>query len=430
MSDGPINFYSLSTGYCGTRYYHHALRPATNAEIWHQPGHDDIAEVTFILERRLESDPDAFVRADLAEFPNLMRRIDKRLALPWVYGDTLNWMRSLACMLYKHIGPQRLRLVELVRHPVAACRSMLAAERRSASDGVSDLALAEEMARRWVRQYTYIRQQLRAIDKPQVCRTIRLEDTGLEQIRDLYDFLGLEGFDAEAVTALLGNTSRDIRHSHRQASDHPASREELRAIWQVCGPLAAQYGYAEDERMYNDAPSRPVRAAAAQPMTTEEAERRPTTVKLWNCRGLGLIVRGQSGVTYVNQAGGPICFWANAEGAYVPLAEDGERSPARTLFEYFSLRRDKEFMRSIRTQDADFIDRVLAEHGLANITVNRSRIGETWDVHAWETWTGLFEAPWEAWAPVRVAPSPYSRVAGVLSGPEMLDAVLVWENSN
>ena len=137
-------------------------------------------------------------------------------------------------MLYKYIGPERLRLVELVRHPVATCRSMLADARRSVSDETSDLALAEEMARRWLRQYTCIRRQITEIDNPQVCKTIRLEDTGLDQIRDLYEFLGLQGFVADAITAVVGNTSRDIRHSHRQDSSYPASREELRAVWRVC----------------------------------------------------------------------------------------------------------------------------------------------------------------------------------------------------
>jgi len=111
MSERPINFYFLSTGFCGTRFYHHALRAATNAEVWHQPGHEDIAEITDEMERRFDRSPEVFRQSDISEFPRLARRIGKRLSLPWVYGDTLNWMRGVGWMLYKNVGPERLRLV-------------------------------------------------------------------------------------------------------------------------------------------------------------------------------------------------------------------------------------------------------------------------------------------------------------------------------
>ena len=126
MSSLPNNFYFLSTGYSGTRFYHHVLRLASNAEVWHQPGHEDICDIVDLMEKRFTDDPKSCLDADLTEFPSVRRRIDKRLSLPWVYGDTLNWMRGLAYMLHKYIGPDRLRLVQLIRHPLATCRSILA----------------------------------------------------------------------------------------------------------------------------------------------------------------------------------------------------------------------------------------------------------------------------------------------------------------
>jgi len=431
MNKQPINFYFLSSGYCGTRFYHHLLRSATNAEVWHQPGHDDITEITDLLEERFIRDPEAFINTTMDEFPRLRRRIDRRLSLPWIYGDTLNWMRGLGLMLYRYIGPERLRLVELVRHPVAACRSMMTGHHRSTDEESSDIALAEDMARRWVRYYSYIRRQFEAINDPTVCRTVRLEDTGFELIRELYGFLSLEGFDETAISALLTNTAKDVRHQHNRDAQVPASEEELRAIWEISASLAEAYGYTEEEKYYKEAPSRPPgRVPCAS--TTDEGENRSPLVQLVDFRGLGLIVRCPSGIQHVNPCGGPMSFWLRTEGAFVPLAEDGEGTPGRRLFEYFLLRRKKEFMSRIQESDADFIDSVLADRGIDFIKVNRSRIGENWDLSEWRTWTwdDLCVAPWEAWVPVGVRSAPYSTIQGVLSGYHSTEAVLVWENSN
>jgi hypothetical protein len=435
MNHDPINFYFLSTGYCGTRFYHHALGPATNAEVWHQPGHEEIVDIVNLMEERFEKDPASFLSTKITEFPSLMRRIDKRLALPWVYGDTLNWMRALGYMLYKYIGPERMRLVQLVRHPVATCRSKLADLARPSDEPRSDLALAEELARGWVRQYSSIQYQFQAINDPAVCRTVRLEDVSLEQIRSLYDFLGLEGFSEPAITTLLTTTTKDIRHSHREASQASASKEELRAVWRLCEPLALQYGYKEEEGYYEDAPSRPARPAPSPP-NQNAPDSRPASVKLFDTRAFGLIIRCASGIRYINQAGGPICFWLQAEGSFVPLTEPGLGTPGQRLFEHFHLRRNKDFMSSVKQSDADFIDALLVEHGMGFIKVDRSRISSSikgsWDLHSWKTWKGtnLSAAPWEAWVPVQVRRAAYDKIRGVLSECEASEAILVWENSN
>jgi hypothetical protein len=89
-------------------------------------------------------------------------------------------------------------------------------------------------------------------------------------------------------------------------------------------------------------------------------------------------------------------------------------------------------MRGVRQEDADFVDTLLAEHGLGFIKVNRSGIGQEWDIFAWQTWDwgALLSSPWEGWLPVRVEAAPYNKLTGVMSGVDSADAVLVWENSN
>jgi hypothetical protein len=426
----PINFYFLSTGFCGTRFYHHALKQARNAEVWHQPGHEDIAEIVNLMEDRFDGDPKGFMGTSITEFPRLKRRIDKRLSLPWIYGDTLNWMRGLGAMLYEYIGPDRLRLVQLVRHPVATCRSMLADARQSSQVEYSDIGFAREVARRWVHQYSYIRHQFQQIDNERVCRTVRLEDIGLQQLSELYGFLSLEGFDESVILALLSNTTKDVRHYHRKNAAVPASREELRAIWEVCGPLATEYGYQEEEEFYSTAPSRST-LRTTPPPPQDEIDRRPASVKLHDYRGLGLILRCPSGIRYVNTGAGPLALWLRGEeGAFVPLAEGGEGTPADRLLRRFLFRRDKEMMSSINEGDADFIDSLLAETGMDFIKVNRSRLGEQWDLAAWETWDeSIRGVPWEAWVPVHIRAAPYTRLWGVLTGCDG-EGILVWENSN
>lgn len=436
MSDLPINFYFLSTGYSGTRFYHHVLRHASNAEVWHQPGHEDIADIVHLMEERFINDPSHCLNADLTDFPAVQRRIDKRLSLPWVYGDTLNWMRGLAYMLHKYIGPDRLRLVQLIRHPLATCRSIMSMSERSVTEQWSDISLAEETARHWVRQYSWIQYQFDAINNDAECRTVRLEDTSLELIKSLYDFLGLDGFDEGSIGRLLTNKTQDVKHFHNRQAQIPASKEELSIIWDICGDLASRYGYVEDEAFYADAPSRPPLklADAPTPTSVQITNVQPTSVKLFGHKGLGLIIKCPSKLQYINQSGGPICFWLHAEGAFVPLAEGGVGTPGHRLFEYFHLSSDKTFMRSVESADADFIDSVLMESGFDYIKVNRSRIGKAKDFQAesWETWNGeeLTATPWEAWVPVRIQNTLYDRLHGVLSGYESDEAILIWENSN
>lgn len=431
MSSNHANFYFLSSGFCGTRFHYHALRLATNAEVWHQPGHEEISEITNLVEKLFGADPVGSLQFALEQFPRVRRRIDKRLSLPWIYGDTLNWMRGMGYMLYRYIGPERLRLVQLIRHPTATCRSILAHVRGPSPTDSSDVNLAEQIARRWVRQYAHIRYQFEAIADPGLCKTIKLEDNGLAQLRDLYSFLGLEGFDEPAIDRLLEEQRKEVRHSHLPEASVLASKEELLAIWRVCRPLAEQYGYREDETLYDEAPSRPVRHVSSEAMEDDGTRTPQPWVKLLDFRGLGLIIRSPSGIRYINQAGGPICFWLHAEGAFIPLVEAGEGTAGQRLFDHFHLRRDKTFMSQVNQTDADFIDGLLAEQGLGFITVNRARIGEEWDLFAWETWgDDIASAPWEAWVPVRVRPTAYDRLSGTVSGVDAEEAILVWENSN
>ena len=156
----------------------------------------------------------------------------------WPYG----------LMLSRYIGHDRLRLVHLIRHPVATCRSYLAADwsRYCYEDGRPRIT-AEMAAAHWIRRNACIREQFQAIADPSVCRVLRLEDASLATLRSLFAFLGLEGFDEQKISHVMNDTSKDVRHSHLAGDDFAATKEELQLIWQLCA-LAREYGYEEEPK--------------------------------------------------------------------------------------------------------------------------------------------------------------------------------------
>ena len=81
MKSNHINFYFLSSGFCGTRFHYHALRLATNAEVWHQPGHEEIGELTNLMEQQYDQDHNSILLSDFKDYLTIKRRIDKRLQL-------------------------------------------------------------------------------------------------------------------------------------------------------------------------------------------------------------------------------------------------------------------------------------------------------------------------------------------------------------
>ncbi len=64
-----------------------------------------------------------------------------------------------------------------------------------------------------------IQLQFEHINDPSLCKVVRLEDASVDLFRELYDFLELEGFDAEEVNRLVNDKSDSVRHSHMARMD-------------------------------------------------------------------------------------------------------------------------------------------------------------------------------------------------------------------
>lgn len=252
-------FYFLSTGRVGTRFFSRALGTATNATVYHQPGpdlrHTLVREAVSLYRRN----PDAFRAMRLSDHARLETKILKQLADPRpVYGDTLNHMFPFGCMLHGYLGAERLRLVHLVRDPVTCGRSILKSERdddpklpgrfadlRPPTFLEGDTA-AEKTTTIWNGVNGMIADQFDWIDDSRVCKRVRLEDTSVELVHELFAFLGLEGFERGWIEDLLGDTSSAVRHSHVSQPANQRrepSKAELELIAARCRPLAERFGY-------------------------------------------------------------------------------------------------------------------------------------------------------------------------------------------
>lgn len=254
-----MNFYFLSTGRVGTRFFAKVLGTAPNAYVRHQPSpqlkHSVVREVVSCF----VNDPRRYESLSLADFPRLEEKIMRQLSFPFeVYGDTLNHMFPFGLMLYKYFGPEKLRLIHLIRHPVGCGRSILKSERDDDGQGrfeelrppefLTGKTPAEKAADIWNGVNGMIRTQFEIINNPSVCRVFRLEDVSRDSIKDLFDFLCLKGWEENRIAALMADRSHDVRHSHIRYPGNTkidATKEELASISKRCAPLARLFGYEQ-----------------------------------------------------------------------------------------------------------------------------------------------------------------------------------------
>jgi hypothetical protein len=250
-----LNFYFLSTGRCGTRFFSKVLETATNAVVFHQP-QPYLADTMRAVVQQYIKNREQFARLQVKDFPQLKEKLELQATYPKaVYGDTLNSMFPFGHLLYQHFGAEKLRLIHLLRNPVDCGRSILKVEREGGGTNFrprSKLFLegttsAERTGHLWNNINNMIKHQFDLINDPSVCETIRLEDVSLGLIRDLFAFLQLEGFDAKRIEALMQDKSPEVRHSHVAVrTDVPdASAEELETIRRITAATAFQFGYGQ-----------------------------------------------------------------------------------------------------------------------------------------------------------------------------------------
>ncbi len=247
-----MNFYFLSTGRCGTRFFARVLDTATNAVVLHEPSphlQNDMSELAplYIINKC------DFQRATVKDYSSLKLKILLHQTIrSQIYGETFHKLFPFGHILYKYLGPSKLRLVHLIRDPVTCCRSYLKVERDNGGIGRTHLPsaliegrnAAEQVANLWNNINEMIQYEFKIIDNPTICKTVRLEDTDLDSIRELFEFLQLDGFNEREIARLMNDTSQDVRHSHiRKSIRRDATYDELETVARICAPLAAEFGY-------------------------------------------------------------------------------------------------------------------------------------------------------------------------------------------
>ncbi len=248
-----LNFYFLSTGRCGTRFFSRVLETATNAIVFHQP-QPYLADTMRAVVLHYVNNREQFGQLRVNEFPQLEEKLELQSTYPKeVYGDTLNSMFPFGHLLYEYFGAEKLRLIHLIRNPVDCGRSILKVERAEGGTNFlprSKLFLegttsSEKAGHLWNNVNKMIKYQFDLINDASVCKTVRLEDVNLDRIRELFDFLKLEGFDEKRIHSLMQDKSPEVRHSHvaMRTDMRDASDEELETVRRITQATAEQFDY-------------------------------------------------------------------------------------------------------------------------------------------------------------------------------------------
>lgn len=138
-------------------------------------------------------------------------------------------------------------------------------------------------------------------------------------------------------------------------------------------------------------------------------------IRLWQSKGIGLVLLFASGVRYSNQTGGHTCLHPEVEGAYVPLVsemvdQEGELTAYFTGPKWGGWCSD-----GIDEETADFVDSVLEKSPhTERVKVDRSRLS---DSH-------------EAWVHVLLSSTDEDAAFREIDGFPRSGAVLTWENSD
>ncbi len=248
----PGSFFVMSTGRSGTQTLAAMLKMAENANVWHHPQPYMIQETLHAY--RGEIDPGPTFWAGRGQI--IRSAWDQGL----IHGETDHNMTPFCGEIARAVPGAKF--VVLVRDPREFVRSGM---RRNYYRGVgeweegrlrprSDDPTFESWSKRdqfekvcwlWRETYEHIERMCREIGDDRVY-VLRFEDliASPDATRDLFNFIGLDGYDETQARAILGK-----KMNAQQVGDfpHPSKwTDELHNLcWDEVGELASVYGYPE-----------------------------------------------------------------------------------------------------------------------------------------------------------------------------------------
>jgi hypothetical protein len=242
-------FFVLSSGRCGTQTLAKLLDPATNAIVWHHPEPDPIDEAREAWHHGI----------DRAETFWRIRGpvIRQAWSQDMIHGETDMLITPFADAIVEEIP--KARFIVLVRNPWAFVRSgmrrgyyvghgwdhgrLCPADDDSLIDAWREWEPFEKVCWLWNETYRRIDDMTGHISANRV-RTVRFEDLVRrpEICRELYVFLGLEGYDSDHVERVLA-----VKHNQQIGGDFPGPEEwsgaQHRTLWRLCRDTMERLGY-------------------------------------------------------------------------------------------------------------------------------------------------------------------------------------------
>jgi hypothetical protein len=245
-------FFCLSTGRCGTKTLAHLLGTASNARVYHHPR-------PYLVEETL-----AAYQGDLNRSEIFWQAREGVIRDAWkdelIFGETDHNMTAFAQAIAEDIG--KAKFIVLVRNPWSFVRSGM---RRSYYRGHawdagrlrpekghpahrrwSGMSPFEKVCWLWADTYRRVLEFLESVDEKRY-EIIKFESLVANPAvsENLFQFLGLEGYDKKKIEQVLGQTlnSQSVGHFPKPDEWEPHRHEVL---WSYCRQVAAKFGYERD----------------------------------------------------------------------------------------------------------------------------------------------------------------------------------------
>ena len=244
-------FFVLSAGRCGTLTLAHLLNTATNAHVWHHPQPDPIKKSLLAYLGEIDKRK-AFWKA---RYPIIHKTWSEGL----IHGETDLLMTPFCDMIAKEIPDSKF--IILVRDPRDFVRSGMRRNyyyghpwdfgRLRPQKGTEEFESWNKLDQFgkvcWLWNKTYEKTNLiiNQIGRDRVV-TVRFEDLveGIEKTEELFNFLGLEGFNGENIKKLLSQRfNEQVTGSFPKLKDW--SEKLNKTLWNSCGIIANHFGYQD-----------------------------------------------------------------------------------------------------------------------------------------------------------------------------------------
>ena len=245
------------------------LALAKNADVYHEPApgcepENPIAYDLFLKDRKKYCEINVEDFQLLHQHAQLYKNRRKE-----IYGDCYNSLYPFGIALYNYYSKLdiKLKLIHLIREPIACVSSILRSEGpygehvrsnfklRATSLSCSDIP-AERASDIWININKNISYQFRFLENriPNSTKMVKIEDLScFDTIKGLFEWIGLI-WDQKVISALgyiMASTSYDIRHSHQQRMDSlnkpKLTATDINIIKDRVKHEKAAFGYFDDD---------------------------------------------------------------------------------------------------------------------------------------------------------------------------------------